>query len=265
MNEVDVTRDAGVAIVTLMAVERRNALTPAMANELIEVCDELDRDTGVGAVVVQGGGGAFCAGAHRQVLSDAGRNPADKSSYDDNGIVYESFARVGELRAPTIAAVRGAAVGAGVNLLLATDLRIVAEDARIIAGFLRIGIHPGGGHFVLVGRAAGREAAAAMAIFGEEISGRRAVEIGMAWEARPDGEVESRALELARYAAADSELAREAVSSLRLELGPPQVPWPVALQAERARQMRSLRRRAERDENGSEPGDHRQREDGVTA
>jgi len=51
---------------------------------------------------------------------------------------------------PVIAAVRGAAVGAGYNLMLAADLRIVAEDARLISGFLRIGLHPGGGHFALL-------------------------------------------------------------------------------------------------------------------
>jgi enoyl-CoA hydratase len=82
-----------------------------------------------------------------------------------------------------------------------------------------------------------------MGLLGEEVSGRRAVEIGLAWESRPDDEVEARALELAQRAGADPDLARRATSSLRNELGPPMVPWPVALDAERAAQMWSLRRR----------------------
>src|SRR5919107_1147213 len=68
-----------------------------------------------------------------------------------------------------LAAVCGAAVGAGINLMLATDLRVVAQNARILAGFLRIGLHPGGGFFTIAGRTGGREATAAIGLFSEEI------------------------------------------------------------------------------------------------
>ena len=67
--------------------------------------------------------------------------------------------RVGELAPPTIAAIRGGAVGAGLNLALATDLRVVAEDAALLSGFIPIGLHPGGGHTALLGRLGSREAA----------------------------------------------------------------------------------------------------------
>lgn len=241
--EVSVTIDAGVAVVSLCAPERRNALTPAMAAELVAACEEVDADASVGAVVVRGEGGYFCAGAHRDTLSGAGADPLAEPGHSSLSIVYRSFARVGELEAPVIAAVRGAAVGAGVNLAFAADLRVVADNARLLPGFQRIGLHPGGGYFVLSGRAAGREATAAMALFGEEVSGRRAADLGFAWEALPDEAVEDRALELARRAAADPELSRRTARSFRNELGPPAVPWPVALDAERAAQMWSLRRR----------------------
>ncbi len=115
---------------------------------------------------------------------------------------------------PTVAAVRGSAVGAGMNMLLAADLRIIAKDARLICGFLKRGLHPGGGHFVILSRLIGREAAAAMALFGEEINGERARELGLAWESVDDAAVEDRALELARRVAADPELARVAVRQL---------------------------------------------------
>jgi enoyl-CoA hydratase len=240
----------GVAVVTLDAPERRNALTPGMARALVEVCDRIDDDLGIGAAVVRGSDGHFCAGAHRAVLDTAGEDPADPTSYDDNGAIYQAFQRFGRLQVPTIAAVRGAAVGAGVNLMMATDLRITGTSARIIAGFLRIGIHPGGGHFVLMGRTAGREATAAMSLFGEEIDGARAAELGLAWACLPDDEAEDHAIDLARRPAKDPELARAAVASFRSELDAPGTPWDVASQAERASQMWSLRRRNLRDGQG---------------
>ena len=242
-SEVLLERDGAVAVITLAAPERRNAFVPSMVRELLEACAAVDADAGVGAVVLRAQGASFCAGAHRATLADAGRDPAAPDNYRDLTLTYSAFVRVGELEPPTIAAVRGHAVGAGVNLMLATDLRVVAETARIMAGFLRIGLHPGGGHFTLVGRVAGRETAAALGLFGQEIDGRRAGELGLAWEALPEEEVEPRALEIARGIASDPELARAAARSFRLELGPPMSTWPMALEGEKAVQMWSLRRR----------------------
>lgn len=242
MSEVRLEITGNVATITLAAPGRRNALTPEMARELVEVCEVVDGNSAVGAVVICGEGKGFCSGAHRATLAAAAVDPVDDARFKDLLSVYQAFARVGQLQAPTIAAVRGAAVGAGVNLLLATDLRIVAEDARIIAGFLQLGLHPGGGHFTLVGRLAGRETVAALGLFGEELDGRRAAALGLAWEALPADAVEPRAHELAARAAGDPELARAVVRMMRLELGPPAVSWPVALEAETAVQLWSLRR-----------------------
>lgn len=241
--EISVERLAGVALLTLNAPERRNALTVAMAKELVGACEELDRDREVGAVVVRGEGGFFCAGGDRGTLEAAGRDPADPEVYAGLGAVYRSFARVGELEAPTVAAVRGGAVGAGLNLMLATDLRVVARNAKVISGFIPIGLHPGGGHSALLGRTGAREAAAAMALFGEQVDGERAAALGLAWMAVDDADVESTSIELATRAAADPELARRTAASLRTVLGPPPIPWAAALELERASQMWSMRRR----------------------
>jgi enoyl-CoA hydratase len=140
--------------------------------------------------------------------------------------------------------VRGGAVGAGLNLMLATDIRVVARDAKIISGFMPIGLHPGGGHGALLGRTGTREAAAAMALFGERIDGERAAQLGLAWTAVDDDDVEATAIDLAGRAGADPELARRTTASLRTVLGPPALPWPAALELERASQMWSLRRKA---------------------
>lgn len=242
MSEVLLDRQGGVALITLAAPERRNALTRGMVERLVEICEEVDADASVGAVVVRAVGESFCSGAHRDLLANAAQDPAEAERYAELSRAYQSFVRVGSLQAPTIAAVRGHAVGAGVNLMLATDLRLVADSARIITGFSRVGIHPGGGHFVLLSRTAGRETAAALGLFGQEITGRRAFELGLAWEALPAERVEPRAIEIASLVAADPELARAAVRSFRLEVGPPAVSWAIGLEAEKASQMWSLRR-----------------------
>jgi enoyl-CoA hydratase len=244
-NEISVERHGGgVALLNMNAPERRNALTVEMADALVDACDELDADRDVGAVVVRGAGGFFCAGGDRATLDAAGHDPADPEIYAGLGAVYRSFARVGLLEAPTVAAVRGGAVGAGLNLMLATDLRVVARDAKLISGFLPIGLHPGGGHGALLGRTGAREAAAAMALFGERIDGERAAALGLAWLAVDDGDVDETAIELATRAGADPQLARRTASSLRTVLGPPAIPWAAALELERASQMWSMRRKA---------------------
>lgn len=244
MGDIHLDRDAGVALITVDSPEVRNALTPEMGKALTDVCEEVDADQGIGAAVIRGAGGTFCSGADRRAWNPQA-DQAEDTSFRRTGAVYSSFVRVGQLRVPTVAAVRGAVVGAGLNLMMATDLRVVADNTRILAGFLRIGLHPGGGFFTLAGRLAGRETTAALGLFSEEIDGRRAAEVGMAWQALPDADVEPRALELARVAAKDPDLARQAVRSFRDELGPPPVPWPVALEYERATQMWSQRRRTE--------------------
>jgi enoyl-CoA hydratase len=240
--EVLLEVDSGVAVVTLNAPQRRNALTPPMARDLIAVFDEVDAREEVGALVVRGVGRSFCAGGDVQTLLEAGRDPAAPETYTAMGAIYDCFYRLGQVEVPTIAAVRGSAVGAGMNMLLAADLRIVARDVRLICGFLKRGLHPGGGHFVLLSRLVGREAAAAMALFGEQVDGERAVQLGLAWETVDDAAVEDRAMELAAQVAADPALARAAVGSFRIETGPPHVSWAVATQFERPAQMWSMRR-----------------------
>ncbi|HEX2075397.1 MAG TPA: enoyl-CoA hydratase-related protein [Geodermatophilus sp.] len=243
--EVLLDVDGRVATVTLNAPDRRNALTPAMADDLIAAFDEVDARPEVGALVVRAVGRSFCAGGDIATLTAAGSDPAAPEAYEGMGRIYDCFFRLGQVSVPTIAAVRGSAVGAGMNMLLAADLRIVAHDARLLCGFLKRGMHPGGGHFVILSRLIGREAAAAMALFGEEIDGARAVELGLAWESVDDAAVEDRALELAARAAADPELARVAVGNFRKETATP-VSWEIATQFERPAQMWSMRRSAAR-------------------
>lgn len=235
----------GVATITLGAPERRNALSIQMCLDLIDAADIAEADPAIGALIISGGG-HFCAGAMRSVLANAEQDPAEPTAYRDLETVYRSFMHIGTIGLPTIAAVRGAAVGAGVNLMMATDLRIVSTGARILAGFQQIALHPGGGHFTLMNRTVGRETTAAMSLFGQEVTGARAVELGLAWEATVDDAVEARAHELAAGIAKDPELARRVTQSFRRETTPGGIPWDVALEMERGPQMWSLRRKGAR-------------------
>jgi enoyl-CoA hydratase len=244
--DIRVEQEAGVARLILDAEDRRNALTVAMARSMVAACEDLDADPTVGAVVVCGQGAYFCAGGDRPTLAAAGEDPADPDRYDGMGDIYRAFARVGELKAPTIAAIRGGAVGAGMNLAMATDLRIVARDAKLASGFIPIGLHPGGGHGVLLGRTGAREAAAALMLFGEAVDGERFAQLGLAWAAVDADAVEAKALELAARPGADPDLARRTTASMRTQLGPPALPWAAALQLERPEQMWSMRRKAQR-------------------
>jgi len=234
--------DGGVAVITLNAPARRNALTPSMADEMVAAFDAADADKSVGAVVIRGAGGSFCAGAELGTAAKMFADPLDPEVYDGTSRVYESFYRAGHLHAPVIAAVRGAAVGAGMNLMLAADVRVVADNARLLSGFFRIGVHPGGGHMMLLAEASTPDTACAMALFGEEIDGRRAQQLGLAWASLPDEQVEEKAMAMARYAAADPDLSRAILRTMRQTSGRKNTDWGIALQAERASQVWAMRR-----------------------
>jgi enoyl-CoA hydratase len=234
----------GVAVVTISAPEVRNALTFEMTRELVRALDEVDADPSIGALIIRGDGKNFCSGADtRDWEWRADSDVVSEEGYRRTSQIYDAFTRISRAATPTIAAVRGAAVGAGLNIALACDLRVVADDARFISGFIRAGVLPGGGFFTLAQRTGGRETAAALGVFGQEMSGAAAARAGLAWSAVPDADVDAVALRIARDTAADPALAREAVRTFRLEAGPPALPLDVAVEVERGSQMWSRKRR----------------------
>lgn len=236
---LDVTRT--VAVVTMDEPATRNALTGESARALLCCLSEVECRADIGALVLRGGGGQFCSGADRKLLAAARENPSDPQVTASLSAIYQSFAKLASMPVPVIAAVRGAAVGAGFNLALAADVRIAARDARLLSGFLRIGVHPGGGHFTLLDRVAGPQAAVAMTVLGEEITGQRLAELGLAWEVLDDDLVEPRAMQLAARAS-DPELVREATATFRAQAQSRQLPAAVAMRAEQAAQTWSFAR-----------------------
>jgi enoyl-CoA hydratase len=208
-----VERRGRVGILTLDDPERRNALTQDLVDGITAAVADFEADESVGAIVVTGASPAFCSGADVNALIGLAAEDRDPGDVRD---IYAGFLRILDSPLPTIAAVNGPAVGAGFNLALACDVRVAGTSARFDARFLRIGIHPGGGHTWLLDRAVGPQAAAAMNLFGERVDGARAAAIGLAWECVPDGELLDRAVELAGGAAdAPRELAMRVKATLR--------------------------------------------------
>ena len=179
-----------------------------MVAGLVAAFDRIEGDDAVGAVVVTGAAPAFCAGAN---LTSLGSHQRREGLLE----IYESFLRIARCPLPTLAAVNGAAVGAGMNVALACDVRIAGTSARFDTRFLQLGIAPGGGHTWMLERAVGSPAAAAMVLFGEVVDSSEAARVGLVWRTVPDDELLTTAEGVAaRAAAAPRELARRTKATL---------------------------------------------------
>ena len=183
----------GVATLTLNNPDERNTLTAPMVAEILAAMDDFENDDGVGALVVTGTAPAFCAGANLGNLAEA--------SGESLGTIYEGFLRIARSPLPTLAAVNGAAVGAGANLALGCDVRIIADEARIDTRFLQLGIHPGGGHTWMFRRIAGPQAAMAAIVFGQVLDGAECERVGLAYRSVPRADLDQVAHEFAMGAA----------------------------------------------------------------
>ena len=193
MSLVLVSVKDGVATLTLNNPDERNTLTQPMVDEITAAMDRIEGDDSIGALVVTGAAPAFCAGANLGNLATA--------TGESLGVIYEGFLRIARSPLPTIAAVNGAAVGAGMNLALGCDLRIAARRARFDTRFLQIGIHPGGGHTWMLRRITGPQTTFATVVFGEILSGEEAERVGLVWKCVDDDQLLAEAQTMAARAA----------------------------------------------------------------
>jgi len=208
MGLVRTERLNGVAVVTLDDPRRRNALSLAMAGEVKAAFDALASSDDVGAVVVTGNPPAFSAGADLTDLELADR--------DRLRGIYEGFLAVARFPLPTIAAVNGPAVGAGLNLALACDVRVAGRSARFESRFTDLALHPGGGHTWMLRQLLGGQGAAAIVLCGEPLDGEAAVRRGLAWTCVDDYTLLDEACRMAgRAAAAPRELMTRLKATLR--------------------------------------------------
>lgn len=204
MSPVTLSIESGVAVLTLNRPDERNTLTADMVAGIVSAMDKVEADRTVGAVVVTGAPPAFCAGANLGNLAEA--------TADSLGAIYEGFLRIARSPLPTIAAVNGSAVGAGMNMALACDVRLAGERAKFDTRFLQIGIHPGGGHTWMMRRILGPQATFATVVFGDVVDGREAERIGLVWKCVADDQLMAEAMKLATRAA---ESPRELLESVK--------------------------------------------------
>jgi enoyl-CoA hydratase len=199
-------RPDGVVLVTLDLPERRNMMSGPMTASWGRVMADLRDDRAVRAVVVTGAGSAFCSGGD---LSWIGAEP--EASVDDLRArmlpFYRTWLSVRDLEVPTIAAVNGAAVGAGLAVALACDLRYAAEDARLGVPFTALGMHPGMATTWLLPEVAGLGVARELLLTGRMVTGAEAAAMGLVNRAVPAGQVLDEALAVATAVAATAPVA----------------------------------------------------------
>lgn len=193
---ITVTEGGGVATLALNRPEVMNALSSTLRRELLAVLQEVQ--TRARAIVLTGTGRAFCSGQDLQDAMALGQDDLGRILREE----YEPLLMaIADCPVPTIAAVNGAAAGAGANLALACDVVIATESASFIQAFTRIGLIPDAGGTWWLPRQVGMARAMGAALFAEKITARQAADWGMIWEAVPDdafaAHVAARAAQLA--------------------------------------------------------------------
>jgi 2-(1,2-epoxy-1,2-dihydrophenyl)acetyl-CoA isomerase len=173
-----VEREENVITIVMNRPEVLNALNDVMVEELIEVFEEVTHDESVRCVVLTGAGRSF--GAGQDLRSFVGGREVESTKVSEHLKRYHTLLYlIHEMPKPVIAAIRGVAAGISANIALACDLRIAADNARIIEAFARIGLVPDGGGGYFLPRLVGLGKALEMALLADEVSGVEAERIGL--------------------------------------------------------------------------------------
>ncbi len=195
-----------LAVITLNRPERRNALSGPMLRGLALALDDAERSDDVGAVVLTGAGGAFCAGGDVKAMDERGEGTGGKGAGAGtvDGVIQRqrldqraTSGRIYTMAKPVVASLPGAAAGAGLALALACDLRIASENAVLVTAFANVGFSGdyGGTYFMsqLVGSAKARE----LYYLSERVDAKEAERLGLVnWVVSADA-LEDKTRELA--------------------------------------------------------------------
>ena len=177
-----VDRKGSVIQLTLNQPALRNAISGELNEELKAACARIQQDMSIRCVVLTGAGEAFCAGGNIKNMRDRrglfGHEVVETPQAFRDGVQGVPRAFVG-LDVPVIAAVNGAAIGAGLDFALMCDIRIACVEATFAESFIRVGLIPGDGGAWLLPRAVGMAAAMEMALTAEPVSAARALELGI--------------------------------------------------------------------------------------
>jgi enoyl-CoA hydratase/carnithine racemase len=202
-----VERDGPIVTATINRPEQRNAISGAEDMDAIErLCADVAADPGVRAVILTGAGSAFCAGGNVKDMAArqgmfAGSPYALRNAYR-SGIQRIPMALY-ELEVPVVAAVNGAAIGAGLDLACMCDIRIAADTAKFAESFVKLGIVPGDGGAWLLPRVIGMARASLMTLTGDTIDASAALEYGLVSAVAPADGLLAAAREVALRIAAN--------------------------------------------------------------
>ena len=188
MADIEVTRAEAIATVTINRPQRKNAVTGDMWAQLAETFRGLSADADIRCVVITGAGGEFCSGADLAAREGSGRpvhQLAAMRSVNDAALALHRMPQ------PTIAKVRGVAVGAGCNMALGCDLVVASENARFSEIFAKRGLSVDFGGTWLLPRRVGLHRAKELALFGDIISAADASEMGLVNRVLPDSELDA--------------------------------------------------------------------------
>ena len=210
-------RDDDIAVLTFNDPDRRNAMSREMGEAFRTAVAELVSDDSLRCVVLTGAGRGFSAGGDLGMIqgqADAGNADRDSREHrvrDTMRSFYDLFLSVREICCPTIAAINGAAVGAGLCVALACDMRIASEEAKLRLNFTQLGLHPGMGATWMLPRLVGPAHAAELLYTGRALTGTEAARIGLVNRAVSAQEVLPVARALAREVATSAPIANRAV------------------------------------------------------
>jgi enoyl-CoA hydratase/carnithine racemase len=201
-------QDGHIVTLTLNDPENRNPVSD-MIDELVAAIERADRDNNVRVAILTGAGKAFSSGGNVKKMADrssgglAHHSPAMTRAYYRHGIQRIPLA-IEKSEVPIVAAVNGAAVGAGCDLACMADIRIAGESARFAESFVKVGIVPGDGGAFLLPRVVGFAKAAEMSLTGDMLSAEEALACGLVSKVVPDAELLTEARKIAQKIADNS-------------------------------------------------------------
>jgi enoyl-CoA hydratase len=198
-----------VLIVTMNRPQARNALSGPMLSIMKDAWDRVDSDPQIRVCILTGAGGAFCAGADLKAMTTS--HPGDLRAGAFDPSLIEPLLKGRRLTKPLIAAVEGAAIAGGTEILQATDIRVAGRSARFGISEARWGLFPLGGSAVRLVRQIPYTVAADLLLTGRHITAAEAHAIGLIGHVVEDGQALPRALEIAAMIAANGPLAVQAI------------------------------------------------------
>ena len=205
---IQLSRDGSIGTLTLNRPQARNAMTPEMGEEVARAVEEVRGDSALRVLVISGAGQAFSAGGDLGMLAhDTGASERAAGMGGPPREFYKRYLSVHTLPIPTIAAINGHAIGAGLCFALACDLRIAAAEAKMGMTFTKLGIHPGMGATYFLPRLIGTARACELLFSGRIIDAHEAERLGVVGRVVPRAAFPAAVLELANEIAAAGPIA----------------------------------------------------------